>query len=133
MKQLQSQNGQISEYDDEITAAINWFRCECFPFEWRFRHTKQALSVLKTLPRAYHFIKAITDFGVHSDRLSAALELLNMTLKKPSDNLRWSIQFKEIAPIIVLGLASTDSVTRQLAIECRDGLLKMGLSEFLSL
>jgi hypothetical protein len=133
MQQIQRDNRTISEYDDELIAAIDWFRCECFPFEWRFKHTKQSLSILKTLPRAHHLIKAITEFGVLPNRLGAALELLNMTLKKPSDDLRWSIQFKEIAPVIVPGLASTDSATRQFAIECRDGLLKMGFSEFLTL
>lgn len=133
LRQVQHDNRRISEYDDELTAVINWFRCECFPFEWRFKHAKQALLIVKTLPHSYYLIKAITDFGVRPDRLSSALELLNMTLKKPSDNLRWSIQFKEIAPIIVAGLARNDIITRQFAIECRDGLLKMGLSEFLGL
>ncbi len=67
------------------------------------------------------------------DRLESMLELFKALLKKPSDELRWSIQFKDVAPIISLGLASDKASIKKLAEECKDLLLKMGFSEFLNL
>jgi len=78
-------------------------------------------------------LKAISEYGVMPDRLEPMLELFKALLKKPSDDLRWSIQFKDVAPIISLGLASDKSSTKKLAEECKDLLLKMGFSDFLNL
>ena len=52
---------------------------------------------------------------------------------RPSDALRWSIQFKDLAPVVSLGLASENPKAKNLAKECKDLLLPMGLSEFLAL
>ncbi len=91
------------------------------------------LALLKTAPAVYRLLKAITDFGILPDRLDAMLQLLGMLLKKPSDELRWSVQFKALAPVISPGLASENRATQQLAVECRDLFLKMGFAEFLNL
>jgi hypothetical protein len=61
------------------------------------------------------------------------LELLRLLLKRPSDELRWSIQFKDLAPVISLGLTSDKPNTRKLAKGCKDLLLKTGFSDFLNL
>lgn len=133
IKQIQSQNAAISDYEGELAESIDWLNCECFPFEWRFAHAKHSLALLKIAPPVYRLLKAITDFGILADRLDPMLQLLGLLLKNPSDELRWSIQFKDLAPVIIPGLASENRATQQLAIECRDLLLKMGFSEFLNL
>jgi len=119
-----------SEYDGELAESIDWLSCECFPFEWRFSYAKLALERLKKAPQSYRLLKAVTEFSALPNRIESMLELFRALLKKPSDELRWSIQFKELAPVISLGLASDNSNTRQLAEECRDLLLKMGFSDF---
>lgn len=67
------------------------------------------------------------------DRLEAMLQLLRLLLQKPSDELRWSIQFKDLAPVISLGLASDNLDIRRLAEGCKNLLLLMGFSDFLNL
>jgi hypothetical protein len=121
------------EYDDELAESIDWLSCECFPFEWRFNHAKSALKRLKKAPQAYHLLKAIAEYSVVPDRLEPMLDLFKALLKKPSDELRWSIQFKDLAPVISLGLASDKPSTKKLAEECKDLLLKMGFFDFLNL
>ena len=122
-----------SEYDNELAESIDWLGCECFSFEWRFNHAKSALKRLKKAPQAYHILKAIAEYSVVPDRLEPMLDLFKALLKKTSDELRWSIQFKDIAPVISLGLASDKPSTEKLAKECKDLLLRMGFSDFLNL
>jgi hypothetical protein len=131
-KKLKTGNAS-SEYDGELAESIDWLSCECFPFEWRFNHAKSALERLKKAPQAYRLLKAITEFSVLPGRLESMLELLKALLKRPSDELRWSIQFKDLAPVISLGLASENPNTKKLVKECKDLLLKMGFSDFLNL
>ncbi len=130
-KNLQKDEALISEYAAELSESTDWLGCECFPFEWRFTHSKQAIERLKKAPNSYRLLKTICEFGAMPVRLDAMLQLLCALLKKPSDELRWSIQFKDIAPLISQGLASSSS--KRLAEECRDLLLKMGFSNFLNL
>jgi hypothetical protein len=85
------------------------------------------------VPQAYHLLKAITEYGIVPDRLEPMLDLFKTVLKKPSDELRWSIQFKDLAPVISLGLASDKPSTKKFAEECKNGLLNMGFSDFLNL
>jgi hypothetical protein len=61
------------------------------------------------------------------------LELFWALLKLPGDELHWSIQPKEVKPIILSGLASGQSNTVKLAEECRDSLLKLGFYDFLNM
>jgi len=122
-----------SEYDGELAESIDWLSCECFPFEWRFNHAKSALKRLKKAPQAYRLMKAITEYSLVPDRLESMLDLFKALLKKPSDELRWSIQFKDLAPVISLGLACDKPSTKKLAGECKDLLLKMGFFDFLNL
>ena len=122
-----------SEYDGELAESIDWLSCECFPFEWRFNHAMLALKRLKKSPRSYYLLKAIAEYGVLPDRLESMLDLFKALLRKPSDELRWSIQFKDVAPIISLGLASDKSRSKKLAEECKDLLLNLGFSDFLNL
>ena len=67
------------------------------------------------------------------NRLEYMLDLFKALLKKPSDELRWSIQFKDVAPTISLGLASDKPKIKKLAEECKNLLLLMGFSDFLNL
>lgn len=122
-----------SEYDGELAESIDWLSCECFPFEWRFNHAKSALKRLKKAPQAYRLLKAIAEFSAMPNRLESMLELLRALLKRPSDELRWSIQFKDLAPVISLGLTNDNLITRKIAEECKDLLLKIGFSDFLNL
>lgn len=122
-----------ADFDGELAESTDWLNCECFPFEWRFKYVKSALEHLKKAPQSYHLLKAMTEFSAMPNRLDSMLHLFKTLLKKPSDELRWSIHFKDIAPIISLGLANDNPNTKQLAEECRDLLLKMGFSDFLNL
>jgi hypothetical protein len=127
-------NGNASsEYDGELAESTDFLGCECFPFEWRFKHAKLSIEQLRKAPRAYRLLKAIADFSNSSDRLESMLELLTALLKRPSDELRWSIQFKDLAPVVSVGVASENPNARKLASECKDLLLKMGFSDFLNL
>jgi hypothetical protein len=131
-KKLKTGNAS-SEYDGELAESVDWLNCECFPFEWRFNHAKSALERLKKAPQAYRLLKAITEFSILPGRLESMLELLKALLKKPSDELRWSIQFKNLAPAISSGLVSENPNAKKHAKECKDLLLKMGFSDFLNL
>jgi len=122
-----------SEYDAELAESIDWLGCEYFPFEWRFMHAKSALKRIKKAPQAYHLLKAITEYSVLPERLESMLDLFRALLKKPSDDLQWSIQFKDLGPVISLGFASGKPNTKKLAEECKDLLLKMGFADFLNL
>jgi hypothetical protein len=122
-----------SEFDAELAESIDWLGSEYFPFEWRFSHAKLALKRIKKAPQAYHLLKAITEYSALPERLESMLDLLKALLKKPSDDLQWSIQFKDLGPVILLGFASDKSSTKKLAEECKDLLLKMGFSDFLNL
>ena len=123
-----------ADFDGELSEFTDWLNCECFPFEWRFTHAKQAIERLKKAPRSpYHLLKAISEFGIMPSRLNAMLEIFRALLKRQSDELRWSIQFKDVAPVISLGLANGNPTTKQLAEECRDLLLRIGFSDFLNL
>lgn len=126
-------DGASSEFDGEFGKSIDWLNCECFPFQWRFIHAKSAMKRLKKAPQAYHLVKAIAEYSTLPDRLEFMLDLFKEALKKPSDDLRWSIQYKDLAPVISLGLASDEQNSKKLAKECKDLLLKMGFSDFLNL
>lgn len=131
-KKLKENNALLSEYEREIAESIDWLDCECFPFDWRLKYAKAALEKLKKAPRAYGLLKTIAKFGAVPDRLEATLELFQALLKRPSDELRWTIQPKEIMPMISLGLASENENTRKLARSCKDLLLRIGFSELLN-
>jgi len=102
-------------------------------FEWCFVHAKQAIEQPKKAHNSYRLLKNIAGFGAQPDRLEAALQLLRAILAKPSDELRWSIQFKELAPVISLGLASGNPKIKRAAEECLNSILNLGCSDFLNL
>ena len=132
-KQLESRTSPTANYDGELAQFTEWLSCECFPFEWRVANAKSALERLKTAPRAYHLLKVISEFGVQPSRLEASLQLLRMLLSKPGEEFRWSIQFKDLAPVLSLGLKSENADVARLAKKCQDMLLKRGFSDFLNL
>ena len=72
-KALKASNGTSAEFDGEHAESIDWLSCECFPFEWRFRHAKSSLDHLKKAPRAYKLLKAISEFGAMPAPPPAAL------------------------------------------------------------
>lgn len=117
----------------ELAEATGLLHCDCFSFEWRFSHTKSAIGFLKKAPRAHRLLNVIAEFGSTPDRLGPMLELLHALLRRPSDDLRWAIQYKDIEPVISSGLASDIPTIQKLAKECKDLLLKMGFSAFLNL
>ena len=88
---------------------------------------------LGPLEQQGHFADLPQPDLIMPERLESMLDLFKTLLKKPSDELRWSIQFKDVAPVISLGLANDKPSTKKLAEECKDLLLKMGFSDFLNL
>lgn len=128
---LKSNPSLITDYETELTAYSKLLRCESFPLGWRVEAVKEALRLLAKVPRSYHLLRAITEFGILPERNEAMLSLLLILLQKPSDELRWSMQFKDLAPVIEKGLASDNPQVRRLAESCKDLLLRMGLNEFL--
>jgi len=130
-KGRKSNKWSASDFESELSKVFDWLECENFPFEWRFNHAMQAIGLLEKAPRSYDLLKAISRFGVMPERLEAMLQLLDALLKKKSDELRWWLHFKDLGPVISLGLASGSANTRSLAKACKDVLLKMGFSDFL--
>jgi predicted HicB family RNase H-like nuclease len=130
-KHLNDRKQSHSEYYSELAESVDLLGCECFPFMWRFNYTKLALEKLEKAPRAYGLLKTIIEFSTKPERLESMLDLLHALLKRPNDELRWSIQPKEITPMIRSGLASNRPTTVKLARGCKDLLLRFGFSDFL--
>ena len=133
VKELENRAGSASDHDAELAQSIDWLDCECFPLDWRLAHAKSALERLQKAPQAYRLLKSISALGVVPNRLEGSLELLQMLLSKPGDEVRWSIQFQDLGPVLSSGFASGKPEIRRLAKECQDMLLKRGFSDFLSL
>jgi hypothetical protein len=121
----------VEEYDEELAECTDWLRCECFPFPWRFDQAMKAIALLPQAPRSHYLLESIIELGKRPERLNSALQILSALLAKPSDELRWSIEPKKMAPILSLGLASTAANTRVWAEEARDRLLKLGFFDLL--
>src|SRR5438309_10655916 len=90
-KALKNATGSPDEFNAELAESTDWLNCECFPFEWRFNQAKSALELVKKVPQAYRLLKAISEFSLLPGRLEPVLELLRALLKRPTDQLRWSI------------------------------------------
>lgn len=58
--------------------------------------------------------------------------MLVAILSRSNDQLRWQIQFKKLAPLLIRGM-NGDQEAQRYAKECQDLLLKMGLFDFLDL
>jgi hypothetical protein len=130
---LESRRAEIGEFDSELMEFTDWLNCECFPFEWRLSNAKRAIERLKTAPSSYKLLRTLAEMGVQADRLYPALQILVALLRKPSEELRWSIHFKDLSGPMGAGLSSADPKIRKTAEECLDLLLKLGISDFLSL
>jgi len=63
-----------------------------------------------------------------SRRLIASLEILAAILKRPDDQLRWSIQDRKLREILNRGLNNGDATIRAQAEVCRDLLLELQAS-----
>lgn len=129
----EAKNSQTDEFDGELTKFTDWLACECFPFEWRISRTIQAVQMLKKTGHSRQLLQNIGVIGLQANRLAAALKLLQAILSKPSNELRWSIQFNELASLISAGLSDQDSDIQKCANECLNSLLTMGCSAFLKL
>jgi hypothetical protein len=123
----------VDEYDGELFGFTNWLDSECFSFDWRFEYGKNALNLLKRPPEWYSLLKTISKWAESAEHLKPALDLFHAILTKPSENLRWSVQVKEFGPIISKGLSSEDVDMREIAEQCRDELLRLGLFDFLDI
>jgi hypothetical protein len=91
----------------------------------------KVIAQLGKSPESFHLLETIAEWAVQPERQEAALQLLQALLSRPSDQLRWAIQYKELSPAISLGLTSQNTNIKVLAESCRDLLLKMGFFEFL--
>lgn len=123
----------VDEYDGELFGFTNWLDSECFSFDWRFEYGKKALNLLKKSREWYGLLKTISKWAESAEHLKSALEIFHVILKKPSENLRWSVQYKEFGPIISKGISSEDMDIRKIAEQCREELLKLGLFDFLEI
>ena len=132
-KNIKSGSSAISEFDSELAESLDWLSCECFPFEWRFNQAKSSIDAMKKAPEAFRLLEVVTEFANKSERLEPMLKLLKALLRRSSDELRWSIQFKNLAPMISSGLSSSAPTTKRLAEECRDMLLRLNFFGFLTL
>jgi hypothetical protein len=133
VKKLNEQGASLSDHEKELAAFTRWLSCECFPFEWRVSQVNRVIAQLEKSPESFHLLEAITKYAVQPERQEASLQLLQALLSRPSDQLRWAIQYKELSPAIFLGLTSQNANIKVLAESCRDLLLKMGFFEFLEL
>jgi hypothetical protein len=131
---LRKNEGVSADFQGELCNFIEWLRCECFPFEWRFTRAIDAINHLQKAPPVFHILELLYKWNEQfPERLNASLHILERLLSKPSDQLRWSVRADKLAPLLSRGLASEDAAIRLHASECRDSLLKLGLFEFLDL
>jgi hypothetical protein len=130
---VECSDGLVDEYDGELFAFTNWLDSECFSFDWRFEYGKKALKLLRHSREWYGLLKTISKWADSADHLKPTLDLFYVILTKPNENLRWSIQVKEFGPIVSKGLSSEDAGVREVAEQCREELLKLGLFDFLEI
>jgi hypothetical protein len=123
----------FEKYETELAAFLNWIVCECFAFDWRFKHAMQAIGMLKKMPDVFHVLDKLQEWNDSvPERNKQSLQMLFAILSRPNDQLRWQIQFKKLAPLLIRGM-NGDQESQRYAKECQDLLLKMGLFDFLEL
>jgi hypothetical protein len=121
-------------YERELAAFLNWVVCECFAFEWRFYYAMSVIRMLKKAPDIHHLLDKLLEWhDLNPERNKQSLQMLAAMFAHPSDQMRWQIQFKRLAPLLIRGLNSGDEEARLYATQCQDLLLKMGLFEFIDL
>jgi len=74
-------------------------------FRMRLNFGEQAI-VREKGRSSNRLMKLLSILAVSPATFRGALKLLRAILGKPSDELRWSIQFKELSPIVSAGLIS---------------------------
>ncbi|HTB83618.1 MAG TPA: hypothetical protein VK742_08190 [Candidatus Sulfotelmatobacter sp.] len=123
----------LEKYETELASFLNWIVCECFAFEWRFKYAMQAIGMLKKMPDVFHLLDKLQEWNESApERNKQSLQILVAILSRPNDQLRWQIQFKKLAPLLIRGMDG-DSEAQRYAKKCQDLLLKMGLFDFLDL
>ena len=122
------------DIEAELGQFLGWLDCESFPFEWRFAHAMEAFTFLRKVPDVFQLVKMLHDWNEkRPERLKQSLQILSAMLSRPNDQLRWHLRAEQISPMLIRGLNSEVEEIRNLAGECRDLLLKMGLFEFLEI
>ncbi len=124
-------SGSSTDYQEELSAFADWIRCECFPFDWRVRQVISALNLLTSGPRPYRLVRYIGEQGSNPERLLPLLQLLEALVRQMNDEVRWSLQEKEIRPLLERAFESDVPEVRKQAEATLEVMLKQGLLSFL--
>jgi hypothetical protein len=124
----------ISDFHDELAAFAEWFGAACFPFEWRYQHFTQVLQVLPETPKMFRFMETLRIVALDQGHLTESLHILQQVLSKARfPEFGWAYREDEIKVILQAGIHATDSITRQIAEEVRELLLRHRCFEYLDL
>jgi hypothetical protein len=119
-----------AEFNDELNEFVQWLNCSCFPFEWRFRRTLEAIAYMDKLPRSYNLMEALGEFA-SAGNLEEAIAILHAVAVKGSDEIQWAYSEEQLKPILKGGLLSKNRVTALLSESIQERLLSAGLFEYL--
>lgn len=122
-----------TEFQEELAAFTDWIRCECFPLEWRVRRVINALDLLTSGPRSYGLVKYIGEQHDKPERLQYMLQVLQALVRRPSDEVRWAMQEREVRPILERAFESQIPEVRIQAETTLELLLRQGFLTFLDI
>lgn len=117
----------------ELSSFINWIGCECFPFDWRYSRTRQAIAHLETTPNMHGVLKLLESYSSDDTRLQASIRILHDLLSKEVRQDIWSFREDSIKAILSRGLSSQNSENVELATQTQEKLLHLGLFEYLDI
>ncbi|MDR3564468.1 MAG: hypothetical protein P4N59_23960 [Negativicutes bacterium] len=130
---LKSGHQPRDDFDGELSEFQDWLDCECFPLDWRLSNAEEAIRLISKSPQPYGLIRTIVRFGQKPELLAAGIKLFHAILAKPGDELRWSVNYKELGPVLSSGLKSNVEAVRRCSKECLDRVLLLGCSDFAQL
>jgi hypothetical protein len=124
-------------HEAELGQLADLVAAECFPFEWRMEVASAALELISNPRWSFQLLDTLEQWSEQSnekpERVAAGIHLLASLTSKLSDELRWSIQTKRLAPILQKGLVHGSPGVQAEANQIIDNLLQHGFFEFLDL
>jgi hypothetical protein len=130
---LKSGHQPRDDFDGELSEFPDWLDCECFPLDWRLSKAEEAIRFVSKTPQPYELMRTIVRFGQSPELLGAGMKLFHAILAKPGDELRWSVNYNELGPVLSVGLKSPDDEVRRCSKVCLDRVLLLGCSDFAQL
>jgi hypothetical protein len=133
--EIQMDSGELSPNDGskELAEFIDRLRAECFPFEWRFDRSLNALKRIQGGFPAYVLVDTLEKMTANGQRLSEATRLLYLLIHHASDEIRWSYSDEDLQALLQRGFDAANPTTRHLAEQTQEALLRRGFFEYLDI